>query len=489
MTKQLFVAHLLLAGLLAAGHAFGAAEKRPAGAATVSPEARLAETKTLRVDVAALAKNQRPLVLGVNKGPEAGTGINITRALGDLGVTEIRTHDFCGPCDWYTIFPDWNADPERESSYHFQASDEKIARIMSGGFAPYFRLGISWNTLPNNTNKWRSPPGVPRFDPAKWASICRHIVMHYNDGWANGFHYAIRYWEIWNEPDLSRFWKGTAGEYYALYEQTARALKAHDPRLKVGGCGLANLGSQPYYGEFITFCATRNVPLDFYSWHLYAQTPKNYIAAASRCRNTLDRNGFKDAESHCTEWNVLCGKPDDPKHGNLIGATHAAGVLIHLRDNSVSRAYFYPLTDGWGLFQPDGAWRKRGYAFQAFHRLQRDTPRQLTVEGREDTNYAVAAARNAAGDLVQVLVSDMDSRYRGFSLTLDNLPPVAACAVEYLAVDETHNLERVATENATTTAAGRLVLQRGLASPAVLLVRITPASRPKMAIPKGPLKP
>jgi len=412
------------------------------GPAASPDELPISATKQLRVDVAA-PKEKPPLVLGVNNGPEIGSGThlvndlasvgltnqfhrsldrlapNISRALADVGISEIRTHDFMGPCDWYTIFPDWSADPELEASYHFQSSDEKISRIVQGGFAPYFRLGVSWNTFPANTDAWRVPPGFPHFDPAKWASICKHMVMHYNAGWANGFHYSIRYWEIWNEPDYSRFWKGTAEQYWTLYEQTARALKAYDPSLKVGGCGLANLANKPYYTKFIKFCSCRNVPLDFYSWHIYNQSRREYLVWASRTRETLDQNGFKATESHCTEWNVLCGKPEDPKHVNLIGVTHVAGTLIAMRDNGVSRAYFYPLTSTWGLFDPDGKWRKRSYAFQAFHWLQRDTPFPLVVEGREDTNYAVAAARSANASLVQVLVSDMDSKYRGFALAVD----------------------------------------------------------------------
>src|SRR5205807_9379097 len=63
----------------------------------------------------------------------------------------------------------------------------------------------------------------------KYAAIARHIVMHYNRGWAKGFHYHIRYWEIWNEPDLGKvFWAGTAQQYYELYAKLARAVKSAD---------------------------------------------------------------------------------------------------------------------------------------------------------------------------------------------------------------------------------------------------------------------
>jgi hypothetical protein len=59
------------------------------------------------------------------------------------------------------------------------------------GAQVYYRLGRSFAADP-------TPP--PDF--GKFAEVCRHIVMHYNDGWAHGFHYGIKYWEVWNEPNI-----------------------------------------------------------------------------------------------------------------------------------------------------------------------------------------------------------------------------------------------------------------------------------------------
>ena len=51
------------------------------------------------------------------------------------------------------------------------------------------------------------------------------MVMHYNKGWADGYHYNIQYWEIWNEPDFLPFWRGTAAQYHELYKKCARAIR------------------------------------------------------------------------------------------------------------------------------------------------------------------------------------------------------------------------------------------------------------------------
>lgn len=80
--------------------------------------------------------------------------------------------------------------------------------------------------------------------------------MHYNLGWANGFHYNIRYWEFWNELE-ALFWSGTPQQFYSLYEKTARGLKSVDPTLKVGNDANAiALDDERYREGLIGYCAS-----------------------------------------------------------------------------------------------------------------------------------------------------------------------------------------------------------------------------------------
>ena len=44
-------------------------------------------------------------------------GVDITKQYQDIGIEFIRTHDFFGPTDISTIFPDWDANPILETSY------------------------------------------------------------------------------------------------------------------------------------------------------------------------------------------------------------------------------------------------------------------------------------------------------------------------------------------------------------------------------------
>ncbi len=174
---------------------------------------------------------------------------NLVQQYKDLRVNQVRTHDFMGPTEidskfefkngnltWLIpdaaqragvvkagnasiIFPDPNADPEKAESYNFGPTDEVLGAIRGSGAEIYYRVGRSWGA---NIN----PPA----DFDKYANVVKHIAMHYNQGWADGFYFNIRYWEFWNEPE--GFWSGTPEQFYSLYEKTALALSPLIPPSK-----------------------------------------------------------------------------------------------------------------------------------------------------------------------------------------------------------------------------------------------------------------
>jgi xylan 1,4-beta-xylosidase len=355
---------------------------------------------------------------------------NLVRQYKDLRINQVRTHDAMGPTEidskfvlsngeltWLIpdnaqragvvkagnasiIFPDWGADSEKPESYNFVPTDEVIAAIRASGAEVYYRIGRSWGA---NVN----PPD----DFDKFASVVKHIAMHYNQGWANGFHYGIRYWEFWNEPD-GLFWSGTPEQFYSLYEKTARALKSVDPTLKVGGDGKAFPSDDGGYREgFIDYCASHHLPLDFYSWHTYANgsaDPYDAVRLAKEIRGTLDTHGFPHAESILSEWNLSADFTESEK-AELQGAHNAAyigAVLSYFQDTSIDHAHFYRGDAAWmGLFGLDGKYFKTAYTFKAMGKML-DTPQRLPVEGIDTFGFAALAGRSADGNTIQILISN-----------------------------------------------------------------------------------
>ncbi|MGA7375062.1 MAG: hypothetical protein WBW36_01855 [Candidatus Sulfotelmatobacter sp.] len=460
---------------------------------------------------------------------------NLVEQYKELRINQVRTHDAMGPSEidskfvidngelaWLIpdkaqragvveagndsiIFPNWRADPEKPESYNFLPTDKMIAAIRASGAEVYYRIGRSWGA---NVN--------PPEDFDKFASVVKHIAMHYNQGWANGYHDNIRYWEFWNEPD-GLFWSGTPQQFYSLYEKTARALKSVDPTLKVGGDGKAFPSDDGGYREgFIDYCASHQVPLDFYSWHTYANgsaDPYDAVRLAREIRGILDAHGFPRAESILSEWN-LSADFTEAERAELQGAHNAAyigSVLSYLQDTSIDHAHFYRGDAAWmGLFGLDGKYFKTAYTFKAMGKML-DTPQRLPVEGTDTFGFAALAGRSADGNTVQILISnyaipanykpdlmpmppelqktsppmpDMskvkflpprtDIVYRnnsGYNLAINNLPWGAApFSVKRYRISKTQNLDLV---DAVSVKDGVLNLSNSLSSDTVELIVLT----------------
>jgi len=356
---------------------------------------------------------------------------NLVQQYREMRIDMVRTHDMMGPTDidarfslkdpglrWLvpqleqrsaivrdgnvsSIFPDWNADPEAPESYNFGPTDKVIRAIREIGAEIYYRIGRSWganNNLP------------PDFD--KFASVVKHVAMHYNQGWANGYHDHIRYWEFWNEPEIGIFWSGTPEQFYALYEKTARALKSVDPSLKVGAPAKAfSMAQGPFREGLLDYCVVHHVPLDFYSWHTYADSsadPYDTTRIGQEIRSLLDAKGFRRSESIMSEWG-LCSDFTDAEKPILQGMENAAfigAVMIYLQDSTIDHGIFYRGDAAWvGLFGPHGEYLKPGYTFRATGAMH-DTPERLPVSGADTFGFAVLAGRSHDGRTLQVLISN-----------------------------------------------------------------------------------
>ena len=206
---------------------------------------------TVRID-AGRRGTVRP-VHGVGQPPFAGMDFSKFRYLSEAGIPFSRLHDVGGYqgqnrfVDIPNIFRDFDADPALPENYDFAFTDKLMEALVAAGVEPYYRLGV---TIENDAaiKAYRIHP--PR-DSLKWAKICEGIIRHYTEGWADGYRYGIRYWEIWNEPENgmqgdkpNMMWTGTMEEYFELYRVSTVYLKEKFPHLKFGGyaaCGFYNI--------------------------------------------------------------------------------------------------------------------------------------------------------------------------------------------------------------------------------------------------------
>ena len=387
-------------------------------------------------------------VNGVGQPPLLGAAdFSLFHFLKEANIPYSRLHDVGGTygggrfVDIPNVFPNFDADENDPASYAFHYTDWMLAALAENGVEPVYRLGV---TIENAARRWASPRIHPPKDFAKWARICEHVIRHYNEGWADGLHLGIVYWEIWNEPDghfiteENEMWRGTKEEYFSLYETTANHLKRCFPDLKIGGyasCGFYALTDEkpnPRSEYFLSFARDflswisspgHRAPLDFFSWHSYAgieQTMKH----ASFARALLDEYGFEKAEHHLNEWN-----PSPRVFGLMKHAAQVGGMLCALQSSTVDAAMFYDARIGvseyGSLFNPVTREPYADYdAFVMFGRLL-SLGSQVHSACDAEGVYAVAATDGREKALMIVNTGDC-----GVELALDSgCDAVTQCCV------------------------------------------------------------
>lgn len=133
---------------------------------------------------------------------------------------------------WIRIDFSWSHIETSEGNYNWNVLDNCVDEARARG------LCILGNVF--GTPSWASTDGGPNDPPSKkiyWTSFIQEVIFRFQN--------KIKYWSMWNEPNLEEFWKGTVDDYMNLIlipgSETA---KTFDPSCKIVGPDLAHLHSK-----------------------------------------------------------------------------------------------------------------------------------------------------------------------------------------------------------------------------------------------------
>ncbi|MEE1225263.1 MAG: hypothetical protein UH081_08400 [Clostridia bacterium] len=399
----------------------------------------------------------------VNNGPShkfaVDQRISNLEAYREAGIPYARNHDAAfwstyggeHTVDISAIFPDFDKDPYDPESYDFVLTDEYLQVIQAAGAECFYRLGAK---IEHNKKKYGT---LPPKDFKKWAVICEHIIRHYNYGWADGFEMNIKYWEIWNEPDLDdddsahkRCWGGTKKQFFEFYNIAAAHLKKCFPELKIGGPALAH--NLEWGKEFL---AQLEFEPDFFSWHIYSSEPKKIIDRANIIKGLLEENGFTKTESILNEWNYVRGWTGDEwiysleTEKNLKGSSFVAGTMCLSQYSSIDMLMYYDARPCGmnGMFDMRLISRclKGYYPFKMFNTLYK-MGNCAPVECEENL-YACAAMD---GDKAAVMFThyndDENTPETEVKLNINGFNSADGVRAKYYILDEAHDMSLIREE-------------------------------------------
>ncbi|MDQ3418294.1 MAG: glycosyl hydrolase [Acidobacteriota bacterium] len=353
----------------------------------------------------------------------------------DLGFRYVRFHGLLSD-DMGTLI-----DHDGKPLYSFFNADQVVDFLLSVGMRPFVELSFMPEALASGYKTVFHYKGniTPPKDYKQWATLMNRLARHWVERYGVE---EVREWffEVWNEPNLPAFWKGTQADYFKLYRHTVEAIKSVDPALKVGGPATAK---NEWIEEFLEFCEKKKLPVDFVSTHHYptdalgneGDDTETQLATSRRAvLREQAQDTFRRARGKpvfYTEWNAS-SNPRDARHDEPYAAAFVAKTILEA--NGLVEGYsFWTFTDifeenyfpsvpfhgGFGLLTLHGVPKPAYRAFELLHRLGTE---QLLVDGihetvsvwavRQETSVTVLATNHALprhsikGETVNVRISE-----------------------------------------------------------------------------------
>jgi len=358
-----------------------------------------------------------------------------------------------------------DADPMDPGEYVFNELDKHIKATIDVGAEPYLNVEMDIGPAIYPGGDRRTPPPL---DYKKWGEVCRQVVRHYNDGWANGYHYNIKYVLIWNEPDSRVFFAGTPQQYYELYAVAAPIIKEAGPNIKVGGPAVTNMNDRcfTYTENFLKYVTALGAPVDFLDWHNYGHHVNYDIARVlrliERSQSLLDKYNLHDTENIMGEFSIQVFPTillEGPVSAAYSAAVHIYAqdynleAILHFRGTGVHHISGYEGANDLGncVYTSEGRARPIHYSYKALAEINNNTPIRLETEGGDTKGFAILAGKSENGNEVNILVTDYNSQATGYNLSVSNLPWGRSdqYQVETYVIDDDHLLDLVSSEKMT----------------------------------------
>jgi hypothetical protein len=169
---------------------------------------------------------------------------------------------------WARCQTGWARTEQEKGKYDFAWLDSVVDSLLKIGVQPWFNLGYG-NPLYTPKADATAVGYVPVFtEPERtaWLNYTRAIAKRYAE--------RVKCWEIWNEPNISGFWKPekpNATEYVKLVQMTAPVIRELVPNSKIIGGVFAGV---PH--SFIKECMEAGLgeQIDKLSYHPYRPLPE-----------------------------------------------------------------------------------------------------------------------------------------------------------------------------------------------------------------------
>lgn len=346
------------------------------------------------------------------------------------------------------IFPDSDADPNDEKKYDFSDIDKYVKSIKSSGAEPIWQVifdigkgSSAW--LDNGKQVGKSPQDI-----MKWNAVVINVLRHFNNSWAKGGRWGVKYIEFLYDPSgfggydfrfedrnvrMGRIGDAKPGRAQFLndYVEFIRTVERYNSNfggnVKVLGPGLDAEQTIRFIPEFMNKIAAVKVnpSLVIFTYKDY-NTPQKIFENASFIRKEIDRlvlGNYRGIPLWCTEWNWSSYYSPLQDSKNISSAQVSAWIMSHhiqtmtlaqpywdasiiYRGNreapsqplpSLNNSYYFDFNNKVSV-------KPAYFALAAMNKIYKETPVRLPVKGGTKENLITLFAAKSANSKKLILL-------------------------------------------------------------------------------------
>ena len=187
----------------------------------------------------------------------------------------------------------WARTETKKGVYDFKWIDDVVDNLRARGIQPWFNVGYG---NPLYMGKTDNPTAVGHV-PLYYGEECLQAWKNYVRALAEHFKGRVFDYEIWNEPNIKKFWqpeKVSPEDYARFVKLSADEIRKADPNARVGACKAG--GFDNYFTSLMRAPGAREI--EFFCFHEYSGLPETDFPRSVRAARAFLKSIGSKAKIH-----------------------------------------------------------------------------------------------------------------------------------------------------------------------------------------------
>lgn len=316
----------------------------------------------------------------------------IPASLFDLNVINLEwgaswpTVKFYGWRDGHSV---WVKLEPQKGKWNFTQLDKEVAMGREHGVEMMLVLGTTptWASARPNEAGCCGPASdkggkAEAANDSDWRSYVTEVARRYKG--------RVRVYELWNEPDVARFYSGTPEKLAHLNQQAYEALKAVDPSITVVSSSMSGSGTAlPFLQRYLAAGGGKSADVIGYHFYVGKRAPEAMLEQIEQVKAALRQAGVEKPL-----WNTETGwRFSNDDQNKQDPADEWLGRFLTPEESSayIARSYLLSWASGVERFY----WYAWGHQTMGLTENDKRTPKAAAHAYGEVENWLVGARMNS----------------------------------------------------------------------------------------------